>query len=174
MLMAARKLQSFGLILLVTAALLAVYPLSLQVASTRSELRQAERDVATTRRRIRMLEGEIAVLANLSQLERWNRDSFGFLAPEAGQYLAGERALANLDTLEQPADLAARERIVATLGPVLRAEAIAARQGGQSDAGADAVPRAIPRRELATQATVTDLERTIAPLREPTSGSATR
>lgn len=99
MLMAARKLQRIGLLALVTVCALLAWSISLPVSSTRSELRRVEAEVAATRARIRTVEGEIAVLANLSQLERWNVETYGYTAPVAGQYLSGERELATLDRL---------------------------------------------------------------------------
>lgn len=115
MMTAARKLQSIGLLMLVTICALLAYPVSLHVSSTRSELRQVEEEIAETRRRIRMVEGEIAVLANLSQLERWNADNFGYVAPVSGQYLPDERALANVRQLRGPVDETVRAPIVLAL-----------------------------------------------------------
>lgn len=112
MMTAARKLQSIGLLMLVTICALLAYPVSLHVASTRSELRQVEEEIAETQRRIRMVEGEIAVLANLSQLERWNADNFGFVAPVSGQYLPDERALASVRQLRGPVSAEVRAPIV--------------------------------------------------------------
>jgi hypothetical protein len=116
MITAARKLQSIGLLMLVTICALLAYPVSLHVASTRTELRRVEQDIAATRRRIRMVEGEIAVLANLSQLERWNADNFGYVAPTSGQYLPDERALANVRQLRGPIEAEARAPIVLAMG----------------------------------------------------------
>lgn len=99
MMFAARKLQGIGLIMLLTLAALIAYPVTLQVSATRAELRKVEQQIADARQRNRMLEGDIAVLANAHQLDRWNRDYFGLVAPTAEQYLQGERALANLDSL---------------------------------------------------------------------------
>jgi hypothetical protein len=73
--------------------------LSVNVAATRSELAQVNRDIAKSRDAIRYLENEYAVRASMRQLERWNADNFGYAAPVAGQYLAGERQLASLDRL---------------------------------------------------------------------------
>jgi hypothetical protein len=112
MMFAARKLQSLGLLALVTICALLAYPVSLHVSSTRSELRQVEQEIADTRRRIRTVEGEIAVLANLSQLERWNSDTFGYVAPVAGQYLPGERALSAMGRSPAPANGEGRAPIV--------------------------------------------------------------
>lgn len=102
MMFAARKLQGIGLIMLLTMFALIAYPISLRVSATRAQLAQVEREIARTRDHNRMLEGDIAVLANARQLDRWNTEFLGYVAPGANQYLAGERALASLDRL-QPA-----------------------------------------------------------------------
>lgn len=103
---AIRKLQGFGLMLLVLVCFLVAYPISLKVSATRTQLQQVEQEIIQTRKRNRMLEGDIAVLANVHQLDRWNREYLGYVAPTAGQYLAGERALANLDRIRPPSDAA--------------------------------------------------------------------
>ncbi|WP_374523990.1 hypothetical protein [Sphingopyxis sp.] len=99
MLMAARKLQGIGLVLLVLVFAMALYPVSLKVAATRSELTRIERQIDRTQANIRYLESELAVRASMRQLEQWNADSFGYSAPSASQYLESERQLASLDGL---------------------------------------------------------------------------
>ena len=99
MLMAARKLQGIGLVLLVLIFAMMLYPVSLKVAATRSELTRIERQIDRTRDNIRYLESELAVRASMRQLEQWNADTFGYSAPDAGQYLENERQLASLDRL---------------------------------------------------------------------------
>lgn len=99
MIFAARKLQNIGLIFLLTFCALIVYPVSLQVSSTQSELRQVERDIAAARLRNRMIEGDIAVVANAGQLDQWNREMIGYAGPAPGQYLSGERAIASVERL---------------------------------------------------------------------------
>lgn len=99
MIFAARKLQNIGLILLLTICALIVYPVSLQVSATQSELRRVEQRIAEVRLRNRMIEGDIAVVANVAQLDRWNREMIGYAAPAPGQYLSGERAIASLERL---------------------------------------------------------------------------
>ena len=99
MLMAARKLQGIGLVLLVLIFAMMLYPVSLKVAATRSELTRIERDIVRTRDNIRYLESELAVRASMRQLEQWNADTFGYSAPDAAQYLESERQLASLDRL---------------------------------------------------------------------------
>ncbi len=100
MLMAARKLQGIGLVLFVLMFAMTLYPVSLRVAATRSELAQVEYDVMQTRLNIRYLETEFSARSSLRQLERWNAESLGYAAPEAAQFLSGERALAQLDSLQ--------------------------------------------------------------------------
>lgn len=99
MLMAARKLQGIGLVLLVLMFAMFLYLLSVNVAATRSELGRVNRDIAKSHDSIRYLESEYAVRASMRQLERWNADHFGYAAPVAGQYLHGERELASLEGL---------------------------------------------------------------------------
>ena len=99
MLMAARKLQGIGLVLLVLIFAMMLYPVSLKVAATRSELARINQDIARARDNIRYLESELAVRASMRQLEQWNADAFGYSAPDAGQYLESERQLASLDRL---------------------------------------------------------------------------
>jgi len=99
MLMAARKLQGIGLVLLVLVFAMMLYPVSLKVAATRSELAQIDKQISRARDNIRYLESELAVRASMRQLEQWNAESFGYSAPTADQYLASERQLASLDRL---------------------------------------------------------------------------
>lgn len=99
MLMAARKLQGIGLVLLVLLFAMFLYLLSVNVAATRSQLTRINADIAKAKNSIRYLESEYAVRASMRQLERWNADSFGYAAPVAGQYLHGERELARLEGL---------------------------------------------------------------------------
>ena len=99
MLMAARKLQGIGLVLLVLLFAMALYPVSLKVAATRSELARINHQIANARDNIRYLESELAVRASMRQLEQWNAESFGYSAPSASQYLENERDLASIDRL---------------------------------------------------------------------------
>ncbi len=137
MMSAARKLQSIGLLMLVTICALLAYPVSLHVSSTRTELRRVEAEITETRRRIRVAEGEIAVLANLSQLERWNTETFGYVAPASGQYLPGERGLASVRQLRTPVAAQDRAPIVLAMGT---ADADAVRSA-ETPASAGGAPR---------------------------------
>lgn len=119
MLMAARKLQGIGLVLIVLLLAMTLYPVSLRVASKRSELARVERDIRDARDNIRYLETELGARASLRQLERWNAESFAYSAPTAAQYLEGERQLANLGSFAG----ADRERL-AVVAPVQAATAM--------------------------------------------------
>lgn len=132
MIFAVRKLGLIGVILAVTLGLLVItYPISLQVAATRSELQKVEEELAAARQRNRRLANDVAVLANAYQLERWNREWLGYVAPTAGNYVAGERALASLDRL--------RDHRGAVDAPVLVAAALpSSRAGAAADDAAGA------------------------------------
>lgn len=117
MLMAVRKLQGIGLVLFVLMFAMTLYPVSLRVAATRSELAQVEYDVMKTRLNIRYLETEFSARASLRQLERWNAESLGYAAPEAAQFLSGERALAELDSL-RPLNPARTDRMLLAVAEV--------------------------------------------------------
>jgi hypothetical protein len=160
---AIRKLQGIGLIMLVTFCFLIAYPISLKVSATRAELQKVEQEIADTRKRNRMLEGDIAVLANVRQLDRWNREYLGYVAPTPEQYLPGERALANLDRLRPPADTAPEAPVLMALRDDVapdRQQMLSRTANGEDDAernGGLSISDAAPRRiALADRATVSD------------------
>ncbi len=130
MISAARKLQSVGFAILLLAILGLIYPLSLQVATTRSDVLQVERDIRRTRENIRYLETELGARASLRQLERWNAEVFGYAAPTASQYLAGEQELASVNSRELKGGMP----IVA---PVLTAMATSGASSGQDQTSDD-------------------------------------
>jgi hypothetical protein len=187
MLMAARKLQGIGLVLLVLIFAMALYPVSLKVAATRSELARITKQIDRTRDNIRYLESELAVRASMRQLEQWNAESFGYSAPSASQYLANERQLASLDGL--PRARGANEVapvLMAMVSPVAVAEApkespVAAKPAAakpivlaqaDSDVRSDAAPRMTPTRrreqlkmiedQLLADSTLADLKKAAA------------
>jgi len=199
MLMAARKLQGIGLVLLVLVFAMALYPVSLKVAATRSELTRIERQIDRTQANIRYLESELAVRASMRQLEQWNADSFGYSAPSATQYLESERQLASLDGLPRargandvapvlmamvspvgtpepaatPAEKPATKPVA--VKPVVLAQA-------ESSVRSDAPPRMAPTRrreqlkliedQLLAESTLADLKRAAA--REAAGGKSAR
>lgn len=150
MLMAARKMQGIGLVLLVLLFAMILYPVSLKVAAERSKLAEINREIARTSDNIRYLESELAVRASMRQLEQWNADSFGYSAPSASQYLSTERELASIGRLP-------RARGANDVAPVLMAMAMPvalddakAADGKEAEAATTAKPA--PASEQATDA----------------------
>jgi hypothetical protein len=123
MILAVKRLKTIGWIALIFIVAIALYPLSLSVATLRSDLTRTERDILRTRAEIRYLETEFATRASLTQLAMWNDLEYGYEAPSAAQYLDGERELANLGDdmrqLDKPVRVAAM-----TIKPQAEPEAI--------------------------------------------------
>ncbi|WOE76146.1 hypothetical protein [Alterisphingorhabdus coralli] len=94
--LAARRLKNLGWLALVLVVAISLYPLSLSVASIRSDLSRTEARIVAAKERLRYLETEFATRASMRQLELWNAVDYGYVAPEAAQYISGERELANL------------------------------------------------------------------------------
>lgn len=69
----------------------------LQVAVERKKLDHAAGDIAQAKRDIRALETEFDTRANLAQIDRWNAEKLGLVAPAAGQFVADEAALASIE-----------------------------------------------------------------------------
>lgn len=111
MMLAIKRLKTLGWIALIFIVAIALYPLSLSVATLRSDLTRTEREILRTRAEIRYLETEFATRASLTQLAMWNDLEYGYEAPSAAQYLDGERELANLGDetrqLDKPVRVAA-------------------------------------------------------------------
>ncbi|MEM1131890.1 MAG: colicin transporter [Pseudomonadota bacterium] len=94
--LAANRLKNLGWLALVLIVAISLYPLSLSVASVRSDLSRTEAKIVAAKARLRYLETEFATRASMRQLELWNAVDYGYAAPEAAQYISGERELANL------------------------------------------------------------------------------
>jgi hypothetical protein len=91
-----KRLEGMGWLALVFLVAILLYPLSLSVATLRSDLSRTDSKIVEVKKEIRYLETEFSARANLRQLEDWNKLEFGYVSPRATQYLDGERALANL------------------------------------------------------------------------------
>ncbi|MEP2989561.1 MAG: colicin transporter [Parasphingorhabdus sp.] len=106
--LAAKRLEGIGWLALVFLVAILLYPLSLSVATLRSDLARTDRQIVSVKKEIRYLETEFSARANLRQLEQWNKMEYGYVAPKASQYLEGERALANLgdNNLRKPVKVA--------------------------------------------------------------------
>ena len=161
MLMAARKLQGIGLVLLVLFLAMTLYPVSLKVASKRSELARVERDIRKTRENIRYLETEFGARASMRQLERWNVENFAYSAPTASQYLEGERALANLGNINRD------EQQLAVVAPVQAASAMVVSDAMGEDVASDSATA--EGQILATQLAVASAGASVASSDKPTT-----
>ncbi len=80
----------------VAVATTALYLVSLRVATERGRLEAIDRQIASTHREIRQLQTELGTRASLRQLEKWNGEALALSAPDANQFLPGERSLATL------------------------------------------------------------------------------
>jgi len=106
--LAVKRLEGIGWLALVFLVAILLYPLSLSVATLRSDLARTDHKIVEVKKEIRYLETEFSARANLRQLEHWNKLEFGYASPRASQYLDGERALANLggEDLRKPVQVA--------------------------------------------------------------------
>ncbi|MBB4639728.1 colicin transporter [Rhizorhapis suberifaciens] len=138
---AVKRLQSIFWVLLVTLGAIAVYLVSLRVASERTELARVERQILSAKREIRYLETEFGARASMRQLERWNSENFRFSTPTAAQYLDGERALASLEgvTPTGPAYVATPVMTAMVEGPADLPSAVAKAVAVQPEVSSDAV-----------------------------------
>jgi hypothetical protein len=97
MTLAMKKLKNFGWVALLPVIIVLLYPMSLNVGALHSELVSTDRKIMETKREISFLQAELRTRANMQQLAEWNDLLYGYGPPTADQFLAGERALANLD-----------------------------------------------------------------------------
>lgn len=97
MTLAMKKLKNFGWVALLSVIIVLLYPMSLNVGALHSELVSTDRKIMETKREISFLQAELRTRANMGQLAEWNDLMYGYGPPTAEQFLAGERALANLD-----------------------------------------------------------------------------
>ena len=97
MTLAMKKLKNFGWVALLSVIIVLLYPMSLNVGALHSELVSTDRKIMETKREISFLQAELRTRANMAQLAEWNDLLYGYGPPTAEQFLAGERALANLD-----------------------------------------------------------------------------
>ncbi|WP_242137712.1 hypothetical protein [Sphingomonas sp. TREG-RG-20F-R18-01] len=89
--------KSLGWFLASVAVALGFLLVPLQVAAERKKLDRTVGDIARAERDIRALETEFDTRANLAQLDKWNAEKLGLVAPSAGQFVADEAALAAIE-----------------------------------------------------------------------------
>lgn len=94
--LAMKRLQNLGWLALVFMVAILLYPLSLNVAATHSDLVSVDREILETKREISFLQAEIRTRASFQQLEEWNELLYGYQSPLAQQFVNGEAAFAEL------------------------------------------------------------------------------
>uniref|UniRef100_UPI0035CBAEA5 hypothetical protein n=1 Tax=uncultured Sphingomonas sp. TaxID=158754 RepID=UPI0035CBAEA5 len=89
--------KSLGWFLAGVAVALGFLLVPLQVAAERKKLDHTVADIVRAKRDIRALETEFDTRANLAQLDKWNAESLGLVAPAADQFVTDETALASIE-----------------------------------------------------------------------------
>ena len=89
--------KSLGWFLAGVAVALGFLLVPLQVAAERKKLDHTVADIARAHRDIRALETEFDTRANLAQLDKWNAETLGLVAPAADQFVSDEAALASIE-----------------------------------------------------------------------------
>ncbi len=89
--------KSLGWFLAGVAVALGFLLVPLQVAAERKKLDRTAAEIARAKRDIRALETEFDTRASLAQLDKWNAESLGMVAPAADQFVADEAALASIE-----------------------------------------------------------------------------
>lgn len=70
--------------------------LHLKVHAVHSDVVRAEREIVRLEQANTLLETEFLTRSSQAQLARWNRVDFGYVAPDAEQFIGSERQLASL------------------------------------------------------------------------------
>ncbi|BCA57291.1 hypothetical protein [Sphingomonas sp. HMP6] len=89
--------KSLGWFLAGVAVALGFLLVPLQVAAERKKLDRTASEILRAKRDIRALETEFDTRASLAQLDKWNAESLGMVAPAADQFVADEAALASIE-----------------------------------------------------------------------------
>ena len=89
------RVRSIGWAFVLSVCFALTMALTFRVNAEKSQVRLAERQIIALKREKLFLETEFQTRANQQQLRALNDIEFGYAAPTAGQYLAGERQLAD-------------------------------------------------------------------------------
>jgi hypothetical protein len=95
------------------AAALICYMFSMRVAEERAGLAELDRQIRRAEQSIRTLKTELGTRSRVHQLQHWASTDFGFVAPNANQFMQDEMTLASLDmpapapAMEAPVQMAA-------------------------------------------------------------------
>ncbi len=96
------RARSIGWMFVLMVCLGLTMVLMVRVNAVKSQVRLAERQLVALKREKVFLETEFETRSNQQQLRALNAVEFGYSAPTAGQYLAGERQLASLGKAAAP------------------------------------------------------------------------
>ena len=96
------RVRSIGWMFVLCICFATTMAVSLRVNALKSQVRLTERQIVALQRDKLLLETEFATRANQQQLRALNDVEFGFTAPTAGQYIEGERQLAELGKPRSP------------------------------------------------------------------------
>ena len=88
------RIRSIGWAFVLSVCFALTMALTFRVNAEKSQVRLAERQIVALKREKLSLETEFQTRANQQQLRALNDIEFGYAAPTAAQYLAGERQLA--------------------------------------------------------------------------------
>ncbi|MGV3512473.1 MAG: hypothetical protein ACO1OX_10770 [Novosphingobium sp.] len=102
MIATASRLRSVGWLVLLGVCLALVVALAFRVNALRSQIHHAEARIVALKQEKMYLETEFETRSNQQQLKAWNDVEFGYAAPNASQYLEGERQLAQLSMPATP------------------------------------------------------------------------
>jgi hypothetical protein len=102
MIATASRLRSVGWLVLLGLCLALVIALALRVNALRSQIHHAEARIVALKQERMYLETEFETRSNQQQLKAWNDVEFGYAAPNASQYIEGERQLAQLSVPATP------------------------------------------------------------------------
>ena len=99
------RLRRIGWIAILAVCAALYLGLHLKVHSVQSEVVRAERRIVQLEQQKVLLETEFLSRSNQLQLAQWNRVDFGYSAPEASQFITGERQLAMLGDAPVPSGI---------------------------------------------------------------------
>jgi hypothetical protein len=110
------RMRSFGWAAVLLTCFTFTVILTFKVNAVKSQVRLTERQILSVKQDKLLLETEFETRANQQQLRSLNQVEFGYQAPEAGQYLEGERQLADLGK-ERAADAPSPIRVAKADAP---------------------------------------------------------
>ena len=96
------SLRRIGWMALLAVCCALLFALSLRVNALKSDVRRTENRIVALRTETMYLETEYETRSNQQQLSAWNAVDFGYVAPNAGQYLENVRQLAALGKAAGP------------------------------------------------------------------------